>query len=284
VICALVVLEWTENIDDEMAAVENFAPPRLEIMSDGRVIANATTVSVLTPNAINTLVRRTLTDLSSPTAGSDRLLHLQRQDAGRGQGREDISLWPAHQPEAHGTIMYDPAPPTNAPGATVSTAHGVQPLDARLPAAWKDAVDALNSLTLETLADGTPYPSAEVHVIASFDDDLLSLISGGELTKSTAKRAWPAGIPRVPAYQPGGPSTYGMQHLSVTGAGVTVARRAFVQYLHWPSTAQLYDDGTAGQHYDWAGIWRSITPGEENPSAIPGRCGEYQTGTPQTTS
>ena len=235
------------------------------------VIANATRVSILSHAALNALTRRITTDLGGSTLRPGRVA-LERQDGQGSQGREDISLWPAGQPEVRGTVIYNPAPLTRRSGTSATPASGTQPLDAGLPPAWKDAIDALNTLTAQTLAHGKPYQTTDIRVIVSSDDNLLSLISDGKLIKSTEKRPWPAGIPHVPAAQPGDPSTYSEQRLSVTGAAVATARRAFVQYLEWPATAQFYDDGIPGQHLGWYGIWRSTTPDEETPSAIPVTC------------
>ncbi len=52
-----VALFWSENIDDDRASVEHFAPPRLEIMSDGRAIADATAVQTLSPDTLGALTR-----------------------------------------------------------------------------------------------------------------------------------------------------------------------------------------------------------------------------------
>jgi hypothetical protein len=278
-----VVLNWTEDIDDEMASVEHFAPPRVEIMADGRVIVNATAVSVLPAGPLNALVHRILTDLGPLSPAHDRVVQVPLQSGAGGQGREDISVWPTNQAEVQGTVIYNYVPatasrtvPVKAPGS-----RAVPPLDAGLPTAWKDAVDTLDNLALQTLATGAPYESADVSVLVSFDPDFLDLVGGGELKTTKTKRAWPTGIPHVSAYQPNDGSNYGMQSFLITGAGVPVARSAFVQFLHWPSTAQLYDDGIAGQHYGWYGIWRAVTPGEQNPSAIPVRCAE-KASSPQT--
>lgn len=266
-----VMLIWTENIDDDMAVVDRIAPPRVEIMADGQVIANATRVSILSHAALNALTHRITTDLGGSTPGPG-VVELERQDGQGDQGREDISLWPAGQPEVRGTVIYNPAPLTSRPGTSATPASGTQPLDAGLPSPWKDAIDALNTLTVQTLAHGKPYQTSDIEVIVSTDDNLLGLISDGKLTKSTGKRPWPAGIPHVPAARPGDPSTYSVQRLPVTGAAVATARHAFVPYLAWPATAQLYDDGIPGQHLGWYGIWHSTTPDEENPSAIPVTC------------
>ena len=266
-----VTLIWTENVDDKLDGIAHFAPPRLEIMPDGRAIADATAVQVLSPTALSALKHRIQADLGT-LGRSFTAVSFTRPDGQGWQGREDISLWTGSGSPSDSTIIFQPAPLDSAPSTGARPTVTALTLDTGLPPAWKDAVDTLNALTLQTLAEGKPYQSDQISVLVSYDDNIFSLISDGKLVKGTGAHSWPAGFPHVPAYQPGGPSTYPIQQFGVSGSGAVAARHAFVQYLHWPATLQLYDDGIAGQHYGWYGVWRSRTPSEQETGAMPIKC------------
>ena len=272
-----VTLVWTENIDDKLDGVVSFAPPRLEIMPDGRAIADATAVQVLPPTALGALEHRIQTDLGAPGGGRTSVA-VTRPDGRGWQGREDISLRAGSGSPSYGTIFFQPVPLSSPPSTNAQPAATPLTFDTGLPPAWRDAVDTLNALTLQTLADGKPYESAQISVLVSYDDNTYSLLSDGKLVKGTGTHPWPAGFPHVPAYQPGGPSSYPIQRFGVSGPGAVAAQRAFVQYLHWPATLQLYDDGIAGQHYGWYGVWRSQIPSEQEPRAMPVTCAKSSPG------
>jgi hypothetical protein len=262
-----VVLDWTEDIDNAVAAGQNFAPPKLEVMADGRVIADAVRVSTLSPAQLSALEQRLLIDFGRAPLHT---LFVSRQDGRAEQGREQITIWPAGRPTAGGVVIYDPAAPTGRPRALLP--HGqVQPLDAGLPPSWRDAVDRLTALSRTTLSSGASYDSAEIRLEISEDQNFLSGVSHGQLTLDRSVRPWPDGVPHVPPYRGEG-SDYALQQRLVSGAAAQSARQAFTRYLDWPGTARAYDDGLPGRLPAWYGIWRPATPTEVSASVVPVVC------------
>ena len=232
------------------------------------MFASAVRMSVLTPVQVTALTTQVARDLGG-THGPANPLILTRQDWHGEEGNEAISVWPSPGTSASGSVVYLPSASPRPPPKYFW--QNTQPLDAAMPAPWRDAVDRLTTLYHHTFIDGVAYVSPTINVLVSNDPDELSMISHGQSRPSTTTARWPAGLPPIRTDQAS--LSTGSQALIVTPAATAIARRAFTEYLQWPTTSQLYTAaGLPAGGFGWFGIWRPMIPSELNPSSIPVIC------------